>query len=172
MSFDCKRRPEKIHPSVFVADTARIFGDVTIGADSGVWYGAVIRGDVESITIGMRTSIQDGSVIHADVGYPTVIGDEVTVGHGAIVHGATVEDGALIGIGAIVLNGARVGAGALVAAGALILEGSVIPPRTLAVGVPAKVVRELTDEQLARMREGVQHYVELARAYQEVGHGR
>jgi carbonic anhydrase/acetyltransferase-like protein (isoleucine patch superfamily) len=151
---------------VFVAETASIIGDVEIGNDCSIWYGAVLRGDMHFISIGSRTNIQDNCVLHITSGtHPTIVAEEVTIGHAAIVHGCTVRKGALIGMGAHVLDGAVVGESALVAAGAVVSEGFVVPPRTLAAGVPAKVKRPLTDDELARLAMSWRHYVELKDEY-------
>ncbi|NLF02074.1 MAG: gamma carbonic anhydrase family protein [Anaerolineales bacterium] len=151
--------PEWVHPTAFVAPNATVVGDVHIGAEASVWFGSVLRGDNAAIEIGARTNVQDLAVIHADAGQPCVLGQGVTVGHRAVVHSATVADGALIGIGAIVLNGAQVGEEALVGAAALVPAGMVVPARHLALGVPARVVRPLTDDEVASLRETAAHYV-------------
>lgn len=158
--------PELIDDSVFVADNATIRGDVSIGADSSVWFGTVIRGDTEQVKIGSRSNIQDLCVLHADPGKPCQIGDDVTIGHSAVVHGATVDDGAMIGIRAVVLNGAQIGTGAIIGAGAVVTEGQQIPAHSLAVGIPAKVIRELTESDQQRLRRTAAHYVKAAKAYQ------
>ena len=151
---------------VFVAENATIIGDVEIGNDCSIWYGTVIRGDVHFIRIGSRTHVQDNCVFHVTTGtHPTVLAEEVTVGHGAIVHGCTVKRGALIGMGARVLDGAVIGECALVAAGAVVSEGMNVPPRTLVAGVPAKVKRALHDDEIARLDEAWKHYVELKEQY-------
>ncbi len=142
-------------------------GDVHLGEESSVWYGAVLRGDTEPIRVGARTNIQDGCVLHADPGYPAIVGDDCVVGHNAIVHGCVVEDGSLIGMGATVLNGARIGEGSIVAAGALVPEGKEFPPRSLIVGIPAKRVKDLSEEQTAHIARGVKTYVERAAAHRE-----
>lgn len=157
----------KVDPGVFVADNATIVGDVTIGRDSGIWYGAVLRGDTDSITIGERTSIQDGSVLHTDPGFPVIVGSGVTVGHGAIVHGAVVEDDVIVSMGAVILSGARIGRGCIVGAGAVVTEGTIIPPHSLVVGVPAKAVKSLTPEQASRIKESAEHYVRYAKQHKE-----
>ena len=154
-----------IHPSAFVAPGADVIGRVRLGKDSSVWFGCVLRGDVNRIEIGEATNIQDGSILHVDDHSPCLIADHVHVGHHANLHGCVVERGALIGIGAIVLSGARVGAGAIVGAGSVVLEGTKIPPRMLAVGVPARVVRPVTARDLAYIKRWVAKYVRLARAY-------
>jgi carbonic anhydrase/acetyltransferase-like protein (isoleucine patch superfamily) len=157
-------------PGVWIAPGAVVIGDVEIGSDSSVWFGSVVRGDVHSIRIGARTNLQDHCVVHVTRGlFATRIGDEVTVGHRATVHGCTVGDGALIGIGASVLDGARVGEEALVAAGSVVTPGSVIPPRTLARGIPARPARALDAEEIALQRRRALEYVETARAYGDLG---
>jgi len=156
----------RLHESVWVAPGAAVIGDVEIGADSSVFYGSVLRGDVERIRIGERTNIQDQVVIHVTAGrHPTLMGNEITVGHRAVVHGCVVGNGALIGIGALVLDGAEIGEYALIAAGAVVTPGTRIEPRTLAVGMPARPVRELSDEELGRQREQTLGYVETARTH-------
>ncbi len=149
----------KIHPSAFIAPGAMIIGDVTIGEESSVWFNCVLRGDLERIEVGARTNIQDGAVVHLDPGFPCLIGDDVTIGHGAIVHGCTVGDGAMISMGAIILTGAKIGERAIVAAGAVVREGQEIPPDTLAMGIPAQVKREVTPADLERVRLGREDYV-------------
>lgn len=162
----------KVHPSVFIAHSALIVGDVTIGRDSSVWFNTVIRADTTPITIGQRCNLQEGVIVHADPGYPTIIGDDVTVGHGAIVHGARVGDGCLIGIRAVLLNGASIGADSIVAAGAVVTEEKVIPPRSVVLGVPAHVVRELSPDEVASNRSRAAEYVGKARAFRDGGFGR
>ena len=166
---DCESHPELIDEDAFVAPGATVRGHVRIAGGASVWFGAVIRGDTERVVIGERSNIQDLSVLHADPGYPCRIGDDVTVGHAAVVHGATIGDGALIGIRAVVLNGAKVGVGAIVGAGALVTEGCEIPDGHLAVGVPAKVIRQLTDDDIARNRRTAKHYVRAAAVYRRSG---
>jgi carbonic anhydrase/acetyltransferase-like protein (isoleucine patch superfamily) len=157
--------PELVDPTVFLAPGAVVLGNVVIGAESSVWFQAVIRGDCEAIVIGRQTNVQDGSILHADPGFPCTLGDRVTLGHGAIVHGATVEDDVLIGMRAVVMNGARIGAGSLVAVGAIVTEGTQIPPGSLVLGVPGKVLRPVNEKDLARIRHAAEHYVEAAKAY-------
>ena len=166
-------RPFKgIHPKladrVFIADTARVIGDVEIGADASIWFGSVLRGDVGAIRIGARSNIQDLSMLHMSFGISnTVIGEEVTVGHNVIIHGAIIGDGALIGMGAILLDNCEIGFEALVAAGTVITAGMKIPPRTLVVGQPGKVVRELRENEWQQGRMLAARYVEVARAHRE-----
>jgi len=154
-----------IDPSVFIAPGATVVGDVTIGKEASVWYHSVVRGDMEPISIGDQTNIQDLSVLHVDEGLPCVVGSRVGVGHRAILHGCTVEDDCLIGMSAVLLNGVRVGSGSVVGAGALLTENTVIPSGSLVLGVPAKVVRDVDDELRMRISETVRHYLELARLH-------
>ena len=150
-----------IADGAWVAPGATVVGAVTVGAGSSVWYGAVLRGDGDRITVGERTNIQDGCVLHADPGVPLTLGDGISVGHRAVLHGCTVGDDTLVGMGAVVLNGARVGPRCLVAAGALVLDGAEIPAQSLVAGAPAKVRRPLTDEEVARLRENATTYERL-----------
>jgi carbonic anhydrase/acetyltransferase-like protein (isoleucine patch superfamily) len=138
-----------IDPSAFLAAGARVMGDVRIAEGSSVWYNAVLRADGDSITVGAGSNLQDNVSVHVDHGKPVVIGENVSVGHNAVVHGCTIEDGSLIGMGAVILNGAVIGAGSLVAGGAVVLEGTVIPPGSLVAGVPGKVRRELSEDERA-----------------------
>lgn len=154
-------------PDAFVAPGAIVVGKVSLGSEASVWYGCVLRGDIEPITIGERTNIQDGTIVHVDENLPTVVGARVTVGHRALVHGCEIGDDALIGMGAVVLSGAKIGPQALIAAGAVVREGFEVPPRTLVAGVPAKIRSELDDEALERIRLNNEHYVDYARAYLE-----
>ena len=153
----------QIDSSTYIADTAVVVGDVEIGPESSVWYGAVIRGDTESIRIGGQTNVQDGCILHADKGLPCMLGSRVSLGHGAVVHGAVVEDDVLIGIRAVVLNGARIGSGSIIAAGAVVTEGMNVPPNSLVAGVPGKVKRPTNDEDLARIAHAAEHYASQAR---------
>ncbi|GAB5404199.1 MAG: gamma carbonic anhydrase family protein [Aureliella sp.] len=152
----------------WIAESASVTGDVEVGSQSSIWFGAVMRGDTDTIRIGSQSNIQDLCCLHGDPGFPCVIGDRVTVGHGAIVHGATIESDCLIGIGAIILNGASVSSGSIVAAGALVPEGKHIPPNSLVMGMPAKVVRETTAEDREKITRGTEHYVALAKEYQKL----
>jgi carbonic anhydrase/acetyltransferase-like protein (isoleucine patch superfamily) len=155
-----------IHGSTFIADDAVIIGDVEIGEDSSVWFGSVVRGDVNYIRIGARTNIQDLTVIHVSSNtHPTVLEDEITVGHRVVLHGCHVERGCLIGIGAILLDGVRVGRNSLVAAGSLLTPGTQIPPTSLVMGAPAKIKRELTSDELAHLDQSWRNYVELKNRY-------
>lgn len=154
-----------IHPSAFVAPGADVIGRVRLGKDSSVWFGCVLRGDVNRIEVGAATNIQDGSILHVDDDSPCLIADHVHVGHHVNLHGCVVGRGAMIGIGAIVLSGSRIGAGAIVGAGSVVLEGMRVPPRTLVVGAPARIVRPVTARDLLYIRGWVATYVRLARAY-------
>lgn len=154
-----------IDPSAFVADTARIFGNVSIGPDASVWFGVSIRAEAESVTVGAGTNIQDNSVLHTDDDYPVVLGTDVTIGHGAIVHGAIIEDGALVGMGAIVLNGATVERGALIAAGTVVPPGATVPAGMLAVGSPMRIIREVREAENESTANGLRHYKHYARVY-------
>ncbi|WP_420124704.1 gamma carbonic anhydrase family protein [Nakamurella sp.] len=151
--------------TAWVAPTAAVIGDVTIGERTGVFYSAVVRGDTTTITIGEGSNLQDGVVLHADPDFPCTVGSGVSIGHAAVVHGCTIEDDCLIGMGAVVLNGAVVGRGSMVAAGAVVLEGAQIPPGSLVAGVPGKVRRELTTQEQAGVRENARHYTELTAAH-------
>lgn len=157
----------KVAVSAYVDPSAQIIGDVEIGERSSIWPCASLRGDTGPIRVGSETSIQDNCVLHLDEGFPLTIGDRVTVGHSVTLHGCTVESDSLIGIGATVLNGARIGKGSVVAAGSLVPEGMQVPESTLVMGVPAKVKRTVTAEEQARFAEGVAHYVEKARLYNQ-----
>ncbi|OMH23227.1 gamma carbonic anhydrase family protein [Tersicoccus phoenicis] len=154
-----------IDSSAFVAANATVVGDVRIGPDCGVFYGAVVRGDTARISVGAGSNLQDNVVVHADPDFPATIGSGVSVGHNAVVHGCTVEDDCLIGMSATVLNGAVIGAGSLVAAGAVVLEGTAVPPGSLVAGVPAKVRRELTDAEREEVRANAAHYRQLSRRH-------
>lgn len=158
----------KIHPSVFLADYTTISGDVTIGPESSIWFNTVIRGDVSPTIIGSRVNIQDLCCLHQSPKYPLILEDDVSVGHQVTLHSCTVRKGALIGMGAIILDGAEIGEGAFIGAGALVPPGKKIPPNTLAVGSPAKVVRELTDEDRADMKRIVNGYVEKGQYYKSL----
>jgi carbonic anhydrase/acetyltransferase-like protein (isoleucine patch superfamily) len=155
----------KIDPSAWVADSAQVIGNVDLASDVSIWFGAVLRGDTEHMRIGRGSNIQDGSVLHADVGKPLTVGEDVTVGHKVMLHGCTIGDGSLIGIGAVVLNGARIGKHCLVGAGALVTEGREFPDGSMIIGIPAKAVRELTPEQVEGLRNSARGYVENAQRF-------
>ena len=154
-----------IHPSAFIAPNATALGDVTVGEQSSLFFGAVVRSESVPIVIGARTNIQDNCVLHTDRLQPMTIGDDVTVGHGSILHSCTVGDNSLIGMGAIVLNGAVIGKNCIIAAGALVTQGAVIPDGSLAMGSPAKVRRAVTDEEIVANRQSAESYVHKAETY-------
>jgi carbonic anhydrase/acetyltransferase-like protein (isoleucine patch superfamily) len=157
----------KVDPSAFVDESAQVIGDVEIGPDSSVWMQAVLRGDVNRVRIGRRTNVQDASVVHVMHGtHPAILGDDVTIGHGAIVHGCTIADRVLIGMGAIVLNGAHVGEDSIVAAGTLVTEGMQVPPRSMVMGSPGRVRRALSDAEVASILEYSGNYVRYKKDYQ------
>lgn len=162
--FDGKR--PQLGRGVFLAETCVLIGDVALGDESSIWYGTVLRGDVYPIRVGVRTNLQDGTIVHVTNGrFATTIGDDCTVGHGAIVHGCTIEDHCLIGMGSTILDGARIGRGSLVGAGALVTPGTNIPPESLVLGVPARVVRPVNPKEREQILYGAAHYVELAQRY-------
>ncbi|HEY3216449.1 MAG TPA: DinB family protein [Candidatus Eisenbacteria bacterium] len=173
-----RRRPRggpaglRLDATSFVAPGAVVVGDVTLGARSSVWFHSVLRGDTAPIVVGEETNIQDGSVVHVDEGQPARIGARVTIGHGSVVHGCVVEDECLIGMGSVILSGARVGGGSLVGAGSLVREGQRLPPRSLVLGVPARVVGVLSAARRTSIRRGAAHYVELSQTYLRRGFGR
>ena len=155
----------QVAASAWVADSAQVMGNVVLGEDASVWFGTVVRGDTESITIGAGSNIQDASVLHADIGKPLVVGERVTVGHQVMLHGCTIGDESLIGIGAIVLNGAKIGRNCLVGAGSLVTEGKEFPDGSMILGSPAKVVRQLTPEQIEGLRRSAEHYSDNERKF-------
>lgn len=159
------KRPQ-VGRGVFLAETCVLIGDVVVGDESSIWYGTVLRGDVMAIRIGARTNLQDGAIVHVTSGrFATTIGDDCTIGHGAIAHACTIEDRCLIGMGATILDGARLGRGSLVGAGALVTPGTDIPPDSLVLGAPARVVRPVNLKEREQIEYGALHYVELARRY-------
>ncbi len=160
-------RVPKIHPSAYISPEATIIGAVTLGEDVTVWPGAVIRADDEPISVGNGSNVQEGAVLHIDFGYPAIVGENVTIGHQAMIHGCKIGNGCLIGMQAIVLTGAVIGENTLVGAGALVTEGKEIPARSLAVGMPAKVIRELSEEQIAGMLKNSAHYAKRAQYYRD-----
>ena len=163
--YELDGKAPELGAGTWVADSAQVIGAVALGENASVWFGAVIRGDTETIRIGRNSNVQDLSVMHADIGMPLTIGDNVTVGHQVMLHGCTVGDESLIGIGAIVLNGAKIGKNCLVGAGSLVTEGKEFPDGSMIMGSPAKVVRQLTPEQIEGLRRSAQHYIENARRY-------
>lgn len=157
-----------IDASAWVAPNSTLIGRVRIGADSSVYYGAVVRADMDSVTIGAGSNLQDNVSVHCDTDVPTIVGDRVSVGHSAVLHGCTVEDDCLIGMSATLLNGSVIGRGSLVAAGAVVLEGTVIPPGSLVAGVPGKVRRAITDDELEHIRQNAEHYLALTAVHREL----
>ncbi len=165
-------RLPRVHPTAFIDDSAQVIGDVEIGDESSIWMCVAVRGDVNWIRIGRRTNIQDGSVVHGMLGtHPISVGDNVSIGHGALIHGCTIEDRCLIGMGAILLNGSRVGTGSIVAAGTLLVEGIQVPPRSLVMGSPGKVKRSLTDDEVAGIQGYADRYVGYRLDYMPSGSG-
>ncbi|MCV2393141.1 gamma carbonic anhydrase family protein [Actinotalea sp. M2MS4P-6] len=158
------RTPE-VHETAWIAPSAALIGKVKVDADASVWFGAVLRGDIDEIVLGPGANLQDNVVVHTELGSPAIIGAGVSVGHGAVVHGCTIGDGCLIGMNATVLTDAVVGEKSLIAAGAVVLEGTVIPPRSLVAGVPGKVRRELSDDEIAALWDNGARYVTRAKAY-------
>ncbi|GAA3031513.1 gamma carbonic anhydrase family protein [Kitasatospora albolonga] len=158
----------QVDPGAYVAPNAVVVGAVTVGAGASVWYGAVLRGDAETITVGPDTNIQDNCTVHADPGFPAVLGARISVGHNAVLHGCVVEDDVLVGMNSTVLNGARIGTGSLIAAGAVVPQGMQVPPGSLVAGVPAKVKRALTEEEKAGIKANGEGYLLLARAHAEI----
>ncbi|MEO7887771.1 MAG: gamma carbonic anhydrase family protein [Polaromonas sp.] len=160
---------DNLHPvvpeSAWVADNAQVIGDVRLAEDCSVWFGVVIRGDTETITVGRGTNIQDNSVLHADMGVPLTIGEDVTVGHQVMLHGCTIGDGSLIGIQAVVLNNAKIGKNCLVGAGSVVTEGKEFPDGSLIIGSPAKAVRQLSPEQIEGLKMIAKHYIDNAQRY-------
>jgi carbonic anhydrase/acetyltransferase-like protein (isoleucine patch superfamily) len=156
-----------IDPTAFVADSADLIGAVTVRKDASIWYQVVIRADDEPVTIGEGSNVQDGTIIHIDPGCPTVIGDFVTIGHRAIVHGAQIGDHVMISMGAIVLSGARIGEYSIIGAGALVTERMEVPRHSLVVGIPGRVIKTVSEEQIARIRQTTQGYIERGRIYRE-----
>jgi carbonic anhydrase/acetyltransferase-like protein (isoleucine patch superfamily) len=160
-------RPEQVHPTAFIAPGAVVVGDASIAEQAGVWFGATLRADTTPVVIGARSNVQEGCILHADPGYPCVIGEGVTLGHGAVVHGARVGDNCIVGIRAVLLNGATVGENSIVGACALLTEGKAYPPNSLILGMPARVVRELTEAEIAGNRASAERYVRRAEAFRQ-----
>ncbi len=163
--YEVDGKTPQVDSTAWIADSAQVMGHVTLGPDASVWFGCVLRGDTESMSIGEGSNIQDLSVLHADIGKPLTVGRHVTVGHKVMLHGCTIGDESLIGIGAIVLNGARIGKNCLVGAGSLVTEGKEFPDGSMIMGTPAKVVRELTPQQIEGLRLSAQHYIDNARMF-------
>lgn len=163
--YEVDGKTPQVDSTAWIADSAQVMGHVTLGPDASVWFGCVLRGDTESMTVGEGSNIQDLTVMHADHGLPLTIGKHVTVGHKVMLHGCTIDDESVIGIGAIVLNGARIGKNCLVGAGSLVTEGKEFPDGSMIMGAPAKVVRQLTPEQIEGLRLSAQHYIDNARMF-------
>lgn len=163
--YDTRFYPGKIAGGVYIAKGAIVIGDVTLAANASVWFNAVLRGDTEALSIGAGSNIQDGAICHADPGYPLVIGEGVSVGHNAIVHGARIGDQTLIGMGAIIMNGATIGSNCIVGAGALVTLGKAIPDNSLVMGSPARLVRAVNDEEIAMIRRTARNYLDRARVF-------
>ena len=155
----------QVAASAWVADSAQVMGRVELAEDASIWFGAILRGDTELLRIGRGSNVQDGSVVHSDHGFPVIVGENVTVGHHVMLHGCSVGDGSLIGIQAVLLNGARIGRHCLVGAGALVTEGKEFPDGSMILGSPARVVRQLTPEQIAGLQRSAEHYVDNARRF-------
>lgn len=158
---DCKGK------AIFIADTARVIGNVTLGEEVSIWFGAVLRGDADRITIGNRSNIQDTAIVHVDPGFPATIGNECIIGHGAIVHGATLANNVLVGMRATIMNGATIGEFSIIGAGAVVPEGMQIPPYSLVLGIPAKVVKIIGEEQKIKIIKNAESYVRLSKVYLE-----
>lgn len=159
---EIKGKKLEISESCFIAETASVVGEITIGEESSVWYGAVIRSDMNKTIIGSRTNIQENTTVHNDKDYPTLIGDGVTIGHNCIIHGCTIKNNSLIGMGSIILNGSIIGENTIIGAGSLITQNKEIPSGVLVLGSPAKVIRNLTEEEILSLKESAKHYVEMA----------
>jgi carbonic anhydrase/acetyltransferase-like protein (isoleucine patch superfamily) len=155
----------KIHPTAFIAPTAAVMGDVTLGQEASVWYGAVLRGDMAPIVVGAQSNIQDGTIVHVDEGVPCQVGQRVGVGHRVILHGCTVEDDCLIAMGSVLLNGVIIGTGSVVAAGAVVPEGMRVPPNSLVMGIPGRIIRAVDAALAERVVETWRHYVDEAKAH-------
>lgn len=164
-----RHRPELVHDSAFIAAGAIVIGNVTLAEETSVWFNAVIRGDSEAVVIGAGTNVQDGCILHADPGRPCLLGQRVTLGHGAIVHGAVIDDDVLIGMRAVVMNGAKIGRGSIVGVGAVVLENMEVPPGSIVLGTPARVVRATTERDWEKIRHAAQHYMAAARVYRKTG---
>ncbi len=163
--FDTQHHPEKIHPSVFIAQGAIVVGDVTLSEKCGVWFNAVLRGDTDPLSFGVGTNVQDGVICHADPGFPLVVGANCTIGHRAILHGCQIGDRVLVGMGAIILNGAIIGENSVIGAGALITQNKIFPPNSMIIGAPAKVVREVSADEIAAIQFSAEGYQLKAQAF-------
>ena len=167
MIYDFEKNIPEVHPDAWVAPNATLIGKVKLEKNSSIWFNAVLRGDIELISIGENSNIQDGSVVHTDPGCPAIIGKNVTVGHLVMLHGCVIEDDCLIGIGSTILNKAKIGKYSIIGANALITENKIIPERSLVIGSPGKVVRQVTDKEIKHIKENAQHYVENYKKYKK-----
>ncbi len=159
---ELRNKKLNINKSAFIAENAMVVGEVTIGENSSIWYSAVVRGDLEKIVIGDNTNIQENSTVHNDEGFPISIGNNVTVGHNCVIHGCTINNNSLIGMGSIILNGAKIGENTIIGAGSLVTKNKEIPSGVLCMGSPAKVIRELTEEEIKSLKESADHYRKLS----------
>ena len=166
----CQGRYPRIHPSCYIEPSAILIGEIEIGEDTSVWHNAVMRADINKITVGKRCNVQDGCLVHASKNYETRVGDQVLLGHGAVVHGCDISDNVLLGIRAVVLDGAKIGPWSIIGAGSVVTENSSFPERSLAVGIPAKVVKTLEERHLKRIEMGVREYMKLAQSYKSMDH--
>ena len=164
--YSLEGRTPQMHGETFIAPTAVVIGDVRIAHESSVWWGAVLRGDYDAITIGKRSNVQDNAIVHMDAGFPVALGDGVTIGHKAVLHGCTIGNNSLVGINAVVMNDVVIGDDCLIGANALLTEGKVVPPRSLVLGSPGKVVRQLNDDEVAEITDFADRYVRNFRRYQ------
>ena len=167
MIYDLEKNVPEVHPEAWVASNATIIGKVKLKKNSSIWFNAVLRGDIELITIGENSNIQDGSVLHTDPGYPLTVGKGVTVGHMVMLHGCQISDDTLIGIGSIILNNAKIGKNCIVGANTLITENKIIPDNSLVVGSPGRVLRKVTDEEIKAILENGKHYVDISKKYKK-----
>ena len=158
---------DNIKDSVVICPGAQVIGDVEIGEDASIWHGAVVRGDVDSIKIGNNSNVQDNCVVHCTKGFPTIIKDNVSIGHGAVVHGCVLDDNVLVGMNATILNGAKIGKNSIVGAGAVVSEGKEFPPNSLILGVPARLIKEVSAEQIAHIQKNADNYVKLSKQYKD-----
>ena len=165
---DFYEKSPKVHETCFIASNAILIGNVTIDEDSSIWYNTVARADNSEIRIGKRTNVQDNSVLHVDEGFPIRISDDVLIGHNSVIHGCTIKDGSLIGIGSVLLNGAEIGESSIIGAGSVVTEDTKIPPRSLALGTPAKKVKDITPQHIQIMKKSISIYVDLARKYRNM----
>ena len=167
MEIDIAHHPKKIHSTVYIAPGVVVLGDVTIEAEASLWFGSIVRGDVGPINIGRQTNIQDGCILHTNLGHSCILGARVSLGHGAVIHGATIEDDVMIGMRATVLNGAHIGSWSIIAAGTVVAPGTIIPPKSVVMGIPGKVIRPAGEVEESRIRSTTERYCLYARIYLE-----